>query len=383
MTSSVNEMARERVYYPVFKLLMFVQITLVLHACVINAIRFNQARNPWLLLAACLVMIVWTGISWIIETRESEPSWGFIGADLAVGSALILLNPWAVGAELLGQNQLGVSGFFWIANVLTLLLWKGTRWGICCGAVFGILNLCTYPLFTQTALNQLVAVLVVTWMSGTIVFQLRKIDEERDANFTTAAALAERERLNRIVHDGVLQVLALVEREGNELGPKGRMLATLARVQEGKLRAMLQDKNVDVAGGDRIDHRQTDVATMLERHQSDTVTVSTMAGKVMVDAGRAAELNAAVTETLSNVSKHAGPDAKAWVLFELEDGEMTISVRDNGVGMTREQVEKAVAAGRLGVKESIVGRIESIGGTATVESKPGQGVEWEFKVPVE
>ena len=39
---------------------------------------------------------------------------------------------------------------------------------------------------------------------------------------------AERDRLARPIHDGVLQVLALVQREGSELGGSGAQLATLA-----------------------------------------------------------------------------------------------------------------------------------------------------------
>ena len=58
-----------------------------------------------------------------------------------------------------------------------------------------------------------------------------------------AAAAAERARLARAVHDGVLQVLALVQRRGPELGPEGAELGRLAGEQEPALRALIRQQD--------------------------------------------------------------------------------------------------------------------------------------------
>jgi hypothetical protein len=42
---------------------------------------------------------------------------------------------------------------------------------------------------------------------------------------------------------------------------------------------------------------------------------------------------------------------------------------------------QAVSQGRLGVAKSIVGRIESLGGRAVLDTEPDGGTEWEFTVP--
>nr|WP_243863937.1 ATP-binding protein [Brooklawnia cerclae] len=97
---------------------------------------------------------------------------------------------------------------------------------------------------------------------------------------------------------------------------------------------------------------------------------------------RANELDSVITEVLSNVFKHAGVDARAWILLEQEADQLIITARDDGVGMSRQQLEEAADAGRLGVKQSIVGRIIDLGGTSTLHSAPGEGTEWEFRVPI-
>ena len=53
------------------------------------------------------------------------------------------------------------------------------------------------------------------------------------------AASRERERLARGIHDGVLQVLALVQRRGPELGGEAAELARLADEQQVAVRALI------------------------------------------------------------------------------------------------------------------------------------------------
>jgi len=57
-----------------------------------------------------------------------------------------------------------------------------------------------------------------------------------------------------------------------------------------------------------------------------------------------------------------------------------ISVRDEGPGIPDGRLERAAADGRLGVSESIRGRIADLGGTARLSTGP-QGTEWELSVP--
>jgi signal transduction histidine kinase len=88
-----------------------------------------------------------------------------------------------------------------------------------------------------------------------------------------------------------------------------------------------------------------------------------------------------VESCLSNVRHHVGREAQAWVLLEALDDRWVVSVRDDGPGIPEGRLEESAAEGRLGVQQSIVGRLSDLGGTATVRSAVGQGTEWELDVP--
>jgi signal transduction histidine kinase len=68
------------------------------------------------------------------------------------------------------------------------------------------------------------------------------------------------------------------------------------------------------------------------------------------------------------------------VLLEGFPDRVEVSVRDEGPGIPAGRLDEAVAAGRLGVSQSIVGRVADLGGRAAVTSG-ADGTEWEIVVP--
>jgi signal transduction histidine kinase len=90
-----------------------------------------------------------------------------------------------------------------------------------------------------------------------------------------------------------------------------------------------------------------------------------------------AALVAAAREAMVNAAKHAKVEEIS-VYAEVEDGTVSVFVRDRGVGFDPAVVGKD----RRGLAESIRGRMERHGGTAKVRSKPGEGTEVELSVPV-
>jgi signal transduction histidine kinase len=153
-------------------------------------------------------------------------------------------------------------------------------------------------------------------------------------------------------------------------------LAELAGEQERALRRLVSTGDSEPRGGGRVD-----VGSWLRQRASDAVSVSVPADRVLLDANDAEELCAAAANALDNVAAHAGPGARAYVLVEDLGTSVTVSIRDDGVGIPDGRLEEAVDEGRIGIAKSIVGRMDSVGGHATLTTASGMGTEWELTVP--
>jgi signal transduction histidine kinase len=233
------------------------------------------------------------------------------------------------------------------------------------------------PVFhlTTSAVLLLVAGAALGGLGFAQQIAVRRSERKQAEQIRREAATAERERLARRIHDGALQVLALVQRHGSELGGQGTQLATLAAEQEVALRTLLTG-----ASTPQPDNNQ-DLRTRLTALASPTTEVAAPAEPVPLPTPTAAELTAAVQAALDNVRRHAGPDARAWVLLEDEGDTVRVTVRDNGIGFSSNRLAEAAEAGRLGVAQSMRGRITDLNGTTTIYSSPGEGTEVEFSVP--
>jgi signal transduction histidine kinase len=113
------------------------------------------------------------------------------------------------------------------------------------------------------------------------------------------------------------------------------------------------------------------------------VTVATPAEPVLLSKARADELIAAVGSALDNVARHCPAGTRAWVLVEHDGEDAVVTVRDDGPGIPEGRLAAAAAAGRLGIAQSIRGRIEVLGGTTTITSTPGEGTEIEVRLPID
>ncbi|MGJ6981015.1 sensor histidine kinase [Aestuariimicrobium soli] len=377
-----RQLAPERhLLRPTFRVLNATRLLLVGHAVIFNLMRGDAIRHLALVVGAGIVMLVWTAICWWTSSREVEPRDWFHVADLSVTVGLVLSSSWLLGLHTYERGYIPVTVYWHVAAPLSIAVAKGARWGLAAAGAVGAATIVLLPSLEPRGWSGAFAVCVIAWGVGQLVGLLRSTIRERDATVARAIALAERDRVARIVHDGALQVLSMVEREGPALGPTGMRLSRMARNQETRLRAILQDRTVDIVdSGD--EQAMVDLVPLLDAQSSDQVTVSMMAGQVMMPRRRAGELMAAVNQALYNAQRHAGPDARVWVLVEEMDGEVTVSVRDNGVGMDADQIAAAMASDRMGMRASIRGRLVDLGGTATLKSDPGRGVEWELKAPL-
>jgi signal transduction histidine kinase len=83
----------------------------------------------------------------------------------------------------------------------------------------------------------------------------------------------------------------------------------------------------------------------------------------------------AVREAIVNAAKHSGAD-KIDVYAEVDDDRVEVFVRDRGQGFDLDDVGED----RMGVKGSILDRMERHGGKASVRSRPGEGTEVRLEI---
>ncbi len=182
----------------------------------------------------------------------------------------------------------------------------------------------------------------------------------------------ERADLAAHLHDSVLQTLALIQRTDDPLEA-----ASLARRQERELRSWLY------ARPESFVHAEVDLTTLFESAVSDVeerhrVPIElVVVGDVVVD-DSVVTLAKAAREAMVNASKFSG-SSQVSVFVEGDEGQIEVWVRDRGQGFDPD----TIGSDRRGIRDSIVRRVERIGGTSTITSEPGEGTEVYLILPAE
>ncbi|WP_372595394.1 PspC domain-containing protein [Actinotalea sp.] len=193
---------------------------------------------------------------------------------------------------------------------------------------------------------------------------VRALGDERSAR----AREAERADIAAHLHDSVLQTLALIRARAGD--PED--VARLARAQERELRSWLYEDRASPG---------TSLAAELARLVGEVEDQHAVPVEVVVVGDRVPDaeteiLLRATREALLNAVRHGRPPVS--VYLECRPELVEAFVRDHGDGFDPD----AVPVDRLGIRESIVGRMTRHGGTAAVRCRES-GTEVHLSLPVD
>ncbi|MFD3536012.1 PspC domain-containing protein [Streptomyces sp. NPDC058664] len=221
-----------------------------------------------------------------------------------------------------------------------------------------------------TALTAAVAVLTgIALLAGPwLVRMSQDLTEER----TMRIRAQERAEVAAHVHDSVLHTLTLIQRNADDVGEVRR----LARAQERELRNWLykpEGTGKDEEPDTLAEAVKKAAAEVEDKHGVPLEVV--VVGDCPLDDGLVAQMQAA-REAMVNAAKYGGEGGAVQVYAEVEGRTVFVSVRDRGPGFDLD----AVPEDRMGVRESIIGRMQRNGGTARLRSVPGGGTEVELEM---
>lgn len=338
----------------------------------------DDLTRPVLAGVLCAVLIVWSIACAIayLQGFGRRPSW--VIAEIVVVLALMLSTELVASGHWIADNQSWPTTLWATNATISAALQFGPVGGMGAGlAVMAAAAALKGYVSINLGRNATIVIeLAVGLAVGMAAQTARRAHAELERAVRLAASLEERERLSRRVHDGAIQVLALVSRRGREIGGETAQLAELAGEQERALRRLVSAPDPEVHTGG-----VTDIGALLRSRASDRVSVSLPAEPVLLDHDAAHELFAAAGNALDNAAAHAGPDARVFVLLEDLGDSVTVSIRDDGVGIGDGRLAEAVREGHVGISKSIVGRMDWLGGQAQLNTGPGCGTEWELTLP--
>ncbi|MGV9456497.1 MacS family sensor histidine kinase [Streptomyces sp. NPDC003635] len=388
---------RMSVEQPLWRALRGYRILTLLYAIGLFVSAYDEFARPWAAIGYFAVLAVWTFATLPKVANAAACTKRFLTADLTIALVGILVTRFADSAAHIDAGSPTLPSIWTAGSVLAFAIKGGWRWAAFASTLVAVANLVHRGSPTRDTVHAVILVWVASIAIGYVVEVARASERTLARALEIEAATRERERLARDIHDSVLQVLAMVQRRGAVIGGEAAELGRLAGEQEVALRTLVSGGltpvsrvSEDAAEGALVrtveeeeadEDGPLDLRSLLAPYAGSRVSLAEPGAPVVLPRASARELAAAVGAALDNVRRHAGEQARAWILVEDEPDAVIVTVRDDGPGIPEGRLAQAEGEGRLGVALSIRGRLRDLGGSADLISVPGQGTEVELKVP--
>lgn len=237
----------------------------------------------------------------------------------------------------------------------------------------------------SVAVGWILASILGYWLSASVPRAARRIFSigrahraERQASETEA----QRRQGARLLHDTVLATLTLLAHSGfgvtasalqQQAGDDARLLRQLrlgaSPVPQSSGSYNLEQPEESILG--------TTLESVKQRFGRMGLEVSWHGtGQVLLPSDVLDAFLLALAECLENVRRHAGV-TDAHVTITDDETTVRAMVTDAGVGFDLKDIDEA----RLGFKDSVVGRLQEVGGNARLFSSPGSGTTVVLEVP--
>lgn len=215
-----------------------------------------------------------------------------------------------------------------------------------------------------------------------VLRQVSEIGAAHRAERQASELESQRRRSARLLHDTVLATLTLLAHSG--IGVSADALRSQARNDAHLLRQLrLGEPQFSLPDADYAPEpvEESTLGTTLEsvRDRFERLSLSVQwhgATRIRLPQAVLDAFIYAISECLENVRRHSGV-TNAHVTITEDAATVRAMITDAGRGFTPE----AIAEQRLGLQESVIGRLTEVGGSARVFSAPGAGTTVLLEVP--
>ncbi|MHA6695690.1 sensor histidine kinase [Homoserinimonas sp. A520] len=227
--------------------------------------------------------------------------------------------------------------------------------------------------------------IVAYWLSSSIPLAARRIysiGRAHRAERRASETEAQRRQSARLLHDTVLATLTLLAHSGVGVAPEAmrqqaaddaRLLRQL-RLGTVPMPSASGDYNLEPVEETALGTTLESVKQRFGRMGLEVSWHGT--GQVLLPSDVLDAFLLALAECLENVRRHSGV-TDAHVTITDDDTMIRAMVTDSGVGFDIKDVDEA----RLGLKDSVVGRLKEVGGSARLFSAAGAGTTVVLEVP--
>jgi signal transduction histidine kinase len=190
----------------------------------------------------------------------------------------------------------------------------------------------------------------------------------------TDAVEIERARVDALVHDSVLTTLIVAAQAQTPADHKAA--AKSAEEALAKLKRAADEEpseQVSVLAFMRA------LEDSIARLAPSVIVTSSGGSAKLMSSDAVSALTDATAQAVTNSLQHAGSRAQRQVRIKANSKQVKIVISDNGVGFRPSRLPRS----RLGLRLSIIQRVETVGGRVFIDSKPGSGtniiLEWDLE----